>query len=281
MLTILERVLGEYVEGLDRASLKVAVWSGNVSLTDLKLRKEACYALGLPVHIKLGTVKAVHVSIPWSKLGSEPVTIQLDGVYLVAGPLVESDWDEEAQREWAWARKEGRLNRLAQAAEMSAMAASTDADADDDLAPSSRGGRSARSKGARARMATVVQEVLHNLQVSFKSLHVRYEDATSSPGAPFAIGLTLKSLQAFTTDSAGYVAALYAPMPQPRARLAGTRRAHARARSRARAAAIASFASTRLSSTSGSRSSSSLSTITSTALSGWLRVLRWRRSPRG
>ena len=49
----------------------------------------------------------------------------------------------------------------------------------------------------------MLQEVLHNLQVSFNSVHVRYEDATSSPGAPFAIGLTLKTLQAFTTDSAG------------------------------------------------------------------------------
>ena len=71
VLTVLERVLGQCargrairtrpwrwlsrhclcrarscpdVEGLDRASLKVAVWSGNVTLTDLKLRREACYA---------------------------------------------------------------------------------------------------------------------------------------------------------------------------------------------------------------------------------------------
>ena len=52
VLTILERVLGQYVEGLDRASLKVAVWSGNVTLTELKLRREACYALGLPLSVK-------------------------------------------------------------------------------------------------------------------------------------------------------------------------------------------------------------------------------------
>ena len=123
VLTVLERVLGQYVEGLDRASLKVAVWSGNVTLHDVKLRREACYSLGLPVHVKLGCVKSVQVTIPWSKLGSEPVTILLDGVYLVAGPLAESDWDEAAQREWAWARKEGRINRLSQAAEMSSLQA--------------------------------------------------------------------------------------------------------------------------------------------------------------
>ena len=39
--------------------------------------------------------------------------------------------------------------------------------------------------------------------VSFHSLHVRYEDATSSKDAPFAIGLTLSELAAFTTDANG------------------------------------------------------------------------------
>ena len=152
VLTILERVLGQYVEGLDRASLKVAVWSGNVTLTELKLRREACYALGLPVNVKLGSVKSVQVTIPWSKLGSEPVTIVLDGVYLVAGPLAESDWDEAAQREWAWARKEGRLNRLAQAAEMSSLAAMAERAEEEEQhlrAPANR----RRANGRRARRA--------------------------------------------------------------------------------------------------------------------------------
>ena len=33
------------VEGVDRDSLKVSVWSGKVTLTDLKLRREAIYAM--------------------------------------------------------------------------------------------------------------------------------------------------------------------------------------------------------------------------------------------
>ena len=197
------------------------MWSGNVTLTDVRLRREACYALGLPVNIKLGCVKSVQVTIPWSKLGSEPVTIQLDGVYLVAGPLAESDWDESAQREWAWARKEGRLNRLAQAAEMSslqaaAIAAAEERGAEEDESaaevavggtPGSRGSSPRKgylsARGSRGDAVSLLVKVLHNLQVSFHSLHVRYEDATNSADSPFAIGLTLKQLSAFTTDAAG------------------------------------------------------------------------------
>ena len=185
------------VEGLDKASLKVAVWSGNVTLTDVRLRREACYALGLPVHIKLGCVKSVQVTIPWSKLGSEPVTITLDGVYFVAGPLAESDWDEEAQKEWAWARKESRLNRLEQAAEMSSMAAIrkaatealTSGTGEGSAVASSPAAPPSPTKGGGGRAASLLAQILHNLQVRVTNLHVRYEDSTNSLESPFAIGL--------------------------------------------------------------------------------------------
>ena len=76
VLSVLDRVLGQYVDGLDRGSLKVAVWSGNVKLTDLKLRRDACYALGLPFNIKTGCIQTAEVTIPWKRLGSEPVTVR-------------------------------------------------------------------------------------------------------------------------------------------------------------------------------------------------------------
>lgn len=98
------------MEGLDKASLKVAVWKGNVTLTDVVLRREAFYSLGLPVNIKSGSVSRITATIPWSKLGSEPVSLTLDGVYLVAGPLDEGHLDEGAMREWTWARKQQRLD---------------------------------------------------------------------------------------------------------------------------------------------------------------------------
>jgi len=40
------------------------------------------------------------------------VTITLDGVYLVASPLNEESWDEDARKEWGWARKQAQLDEL-------------------------------------------------------------------------------------------------------------------------------------------------------------------------
>ena len=196
VLSLLERLLGDYVVDLDRKSLKVAVWDGKVALSNLRLRPEACHALGLPVNIKMGCIRTVTVTIPWSKLGYEPVIVSLDGVYLVAGPLAESDWDEAAQKEWAWGRKAGRLMRLTQAAELTSMqqaAAAAEGRSVDHKSPSKRGGQDTVS---------MLAKVLNNLQVSITNIHVRYEDRTQSTH-PFAIGVTLAELSTYTTDASG------------------------------------------------------------------------------
>ena len=48
--TILQRLLGRYVQGLEGRNLRVAVWSGRVVLENLMLRPEALSVL-LPVHM--------------------------------------------------------------------------------------------------------------------------------------------------------------------------------------------------------------------------------------
>lgn len=172
------------------------MWSGNVTLRDVKLRAAACFALGLPVHVKAGVIRSIQVRIPWSKIGSEPVVISLDGVYLVAGPLSESQWDEEAQSEWAWARKSNRLMRLSQAAEMSSMQATAAA------AEESAGSSSSEPDGSNGHALSMLGKVLNNLQISLTNVHVRYEDRTQSTH-PFAIGITLAELSYCTTDADG------------------------------------------------------------------------------
>ena len=65
-----------------------------------------------------------------------------------------------------------------------------------------RRGERGRARGGRDAVSLLVK-VLHNVQVSIHSMHMRYEDATSSPGSPFAIGVTLDEIAAFTTDAHG------------------------------------------------------------------------------
>ena len=183
------------VEGVDRDSLKVSVWSGKVTLTDLKLRREAIYALGLPVSIKAGYIKHVELSIPWKQLGTDPVVLTFDGVYLVAGPLDEgtAEEDETAAAEWAWSRKRGRLQRLWQAAQLKTAALK------EAVAPASPDGK---ADEPRRDTLSLLTKIIYNLQFCLTNIHVRYEDRHHS-AAPFAVGVTLAELSAHTTDANG------------------------------------------------------------------------------
>ena len=188
------------VEGVDRDSLKVSVWSGKVTLTDLKLRREAIYALGLPVSIKAGYIKHVELSIPWNKLGTDPVVLTFDGVYLVAGPLDEgtAEEDETAAGEWAWSRKRGRLQRLWQAAQLK----TAELKAEEPASPDGRAGADGKVEPRRDTLS-LLTKIIYNLQFCLTNIHVRYEDRHHS-AAPFAVGVTLAELSAHTTDADGH-----------------------------------------------------------------------------
>ncbi len=51
---ILSSYLGVWVEGLQRENLKIGIKQGNVTIENLKLRKEALRDLHLPIAIKDG-----------------------------------------------------------------------------------------------------------------------------------------------------------------------------------------------------------------------------------
>lgn len=51
---ILSSYLGAWIEGLERENLKIGIKQGNVTIENLKLRKEALRDLQLPIAIKAG-----------------------------------------------------------------------------------------------------------------------------------------------------------------------------------------------------------------------------------
>jgi vacuolar protein sorting-associated protein 13A/C len=87
LLNILVQVLGEFVEGLNEDNLKLGVWSGKIVLKNLLLNRASIQKLNLPVSVLNGSVKCIEVSIPWTSLESQPVKVDISGVYLHVGPL--------------------------------------------------------------------------------------------------------------------------------------------------------------------------------------------------
>jgi hypothetical protein len=83
---LLQRYLGDYVTGIDRASLEVSVLRGDVSLANLSLKPGALDGLALPLTVRAGLLGRLSLRIPWANLRGSPVVVEIDRVYILAGP---------------------------------------------------------------------------------------------------------------------------------------------------------------------------------------------------
>lgn len=84
--TIIVKLLGDYIENLDSKSLKIAIWSGSINLTNLTLKASALDTFDLPVSVVQGCVGSIDASIPWQSLSSSPVIAKVSDVFLVVQP---------------------------------------------------------------------------------------------------------------------------------------------------------------------------------------------------
>ena len=171
---ILQRVLGRYVTGLDGRSLKLAVWSGRVVLERLTLRPDALLGL-LPVHVRAGFVGRIVMVVPWHKLGTLPVTVELHDVHVLASPLNEELWTDEQEAAYGWAQKQAKLRAREHEVQalLERLLARSAADAAEDGSFS----------------ATLLARVVENVHLSVVGLHrVAHKRAGLVP-APVDVGM--------------------------------------------------------------------------------------------
>ncbi|KAJ4295319.1 Vacuolar protein sorting-associated protein 13 [Kalmusia sp. IMI 367209] len=159
---LLNRFLGMYVQNFDPKQLNVGIWSGDVKLRNLELRREALDQLHLPLN---------------------PLKVNIEDVYLLAAPKEDADYDAEEEERRAHAVKMEKLD----SAEL--------------LKERNTEGMSAEEQQKNQSFtASLVTAIVDNVQVTVKNIHIRYEDSIADPGHPFALGLTLADFSAISTD---------------------------------------------------------------------------------
>lgn len=95
---ILESQLGKYVDGLSSDSLQVGIWSGELVLQNLSLKPHALAELELPVTVIKGTIRRIHIVVPWNQLGSASVQISIEGIYALVVPNTKLPTPDEMQQ---------------------------------------------------------------------------------------------------------------------------------------------------------------------------------------
>lgn len=182
--SLLNRFLGMYVRNFDPGQLKVGIWSGDVKLRDLELRKEALDQLKLPINVVEGHLGQLTLTIPWSNLRGQPVKVFIEDVYLLAAPKEDAEYDEEEEERRRQAVKIEKLDSAEMLKERNQEGLSQE-----------------EQKKSQSFTDSLVSTIVNNLQISVKNIHVRYEDSISAPGHPFALGVTLKEFSAISTDA--------------------------------------------------------------------------------
>ncbi|XP_067143145.1 intermembrane lipid transfer protein Vps13 isoform X2 [Centruroides vittatus] len=182
VVDILNRFIGDYVENLDRSQLKLGIWGGDVTLARLDVKESALDELDLPVKVVSGHLSNLVLKIPWKNLYTEPVIASIEGLFVIVLPNLATKYNEEKEQKAAQDYKEKELRRIE---EMKIKEANKD-----------------EKKDEKADTFTekLVTQIIKNLQVKIKDIHIRYEDPYTDPSKPFSLGITLHNLSFETTD---------------------------------------------------------------------------------
>lgn len=181
---LLNRVLGSYIENFDPKQLNIGIWSGDVKLKNLRLKKESLDKFRLPLDVKFGHLGELTLQIPWSNLKSKPVKIIIEDVYVLASPVIIQDYDYEEEKKKELQVKKEKLEDLETLvrASLENQQIASDLNSNETFTES------------------LVTKIVDNLQVTIKNIHIRYEDDSLLTEDPYSLGLILHELSAVSTD---------------------------------------------------------------------------------
>lgn len=188
MANILNRTLGAYVQNFDRNQLNIGIWSGDVTLSNLKLKPESFDKLDLPIDLKCGHLGTLTMQIPWSNLKSKPVKIVIEDCYILACAKLPGSTNKNDEFEKDLRIKKHKLDTLELLSEQADLTSN-----DDDNA-------NKNNLKNQSFTDSLVSKIVDNLQVTIKNIHIRYEDFDCYTKVPYSFGLTLQELSAVSTD---------------------------------------------------------------------------------
>ncbi|CAF0955761.1 unnamed protein product [Rotaria sordida] len=181
---LLDKYLSDYIENLDTKKLKVDLWSGNVVLENLYLKPNALADLNLPVTISLGYLEKLTLQVPWKNIYKQATKATIDGLFLLVVPKTEVEYDakrDEKEQHEAKMKEVHQIEELRKEQEALKNA-------------------KASNKNSDTFVERMQLQVIRNLELSIRNIHVVYEDKSTKPNHPFAFGFTLHYITLHTTN---------------------------------------------------------------------------------
>ena len=105
---VLNRVLGEYIEGIRQEDFHFSMSQGLVELSNLKLKPEFFATLNQPLRLVASYVGSIRLNIPLKHLKTKPILVELSQIYATLAPSPDIDLtklkrDQLAAHDRRWA----------------------------------------------------------------------------------------------------------------------------------------------------------------------------------
>uniref|UniRef100_A0A0N4UN55 Chorein_N domain-containing protein n=1 Tax=Dracunculus medinensis TaxID=318479 RepID=A0A0N4UN55_DRAME len=204
---LLNRFLGDFVDNLDASQLNIGIWGGDVTLTNLEVKETALDDFDLPFKLKFGYLSTLILKIPWKSLYTEPVIANVEGLYLIVVPNKGVVYNDEKAKKNEQESKQKTLLRLEENRKKQRRAAVPSVPIITESTSFSTSSLVLLSVSEPADAAAdsftekMVAQIIKNLQIKIRSIHIRYEDKYTNRNRPFAAGITLEGLDFKTTDA--------------------------------------------------------------------------------
>ncbi|CAK4146508.1 unnamed protein product [Aphanomyces euteiches] len=196
----------EWLEGFDKDGMRVALYSGKISFTNLKFKKQALDKLYVPIVLKEGRLGVLNVKVPWKRLSKESVHIVLEDLYILLSPYHDDSSESRStvdERHRHAKQHEIRLREL-----MHAPDEVTSSDSKDSPKASVGSPKSPKSSGSSSFSwkQKMLNLIMDNLTFELKRIHIRYEDTSCMVSAtPLSFGISIDELKISTTNANGHV----------------------------------------------------------------------------
>lgn len=178
--SLLNRILGDFVEGIKADQLSVSMFSGDVELFNLSIKPTILDNMPLPFKLRYGKVGRIFVDVPVTSLLSSPLKIEISEIFMLVEPKEVKEWNEKIIKDAFIAGVQSSLNGLEEYFK----------------------GQEEIKNATPGMASNMINSIIDNVQIDIRNIYIRFEDSISNPKMPYALGMSLEAIQLFTCDDA-------------------------------------------------------------------------------
>jgi hypothetical protein len=176
---ILNRILGDFVEGIKADQLSISLLSGDVELFDLSIKPDILDNMPLPFKLIYGKVGRIFVDVPVTSLLSSPLKIEVSEIFMLVEPKEKDQWNADIIQQAFVNSTQSSLNNLEEYFK----------------------GKLEIQNSEPGMATNMINSIIDNVQIDIRNIYLRFEDSISNPKMPYSLGICLEAIQLYTCNN--------------------------------------------------------------------------------